>query len=542
MARRGDIASAPTLMLHKATVARDSVSRSARDLSSDVSPRAARRIQFVSMIMAIGGLAVMVGDRAGRDRLSEFLNAPEAVSDAIAIGTSLVVFALARWSRLRLSTLVGIALSYEVVASAAISVDQFWELWAGMTPTSEQIDATGLGWVAVWIVVFAVVVPVRPSKALVASIASAATVPIVVGLSIFAGRTPSVPAGAFVAAFVMPYLISAFTAYVAAQIIYRLGRQVREAQALGSYQLERCLGRGGMGEVWLARHHMLARPAAIKLIRLDVLAADGDINASLARFEREAAVTASLESPHTVQLFDFGSTEDGTLYYAMEHLKGIDLFTLVRRFGPVPQERAVFILRQVCDSLAEAHGRGLIHRDIKPSNIFVGRYGGKQDFAKVLDFGLVKQQARADEVSASLTQAGTIVGTPAFMAPEAALTEDVDALVDIYALGCVAFWLVVGGMVFEERSPMAMLLAHINRPPPSVLERAPGPISPELAQLIEACLAKQPEDRPRGAEALARALEAIDLPHEWTEVRAKHWWDEADQTLLSADTEPEAVE
>ncbi len=202
-----------------------------------------------------------------------------------------------------------------------------------------------------------------------------------------------------------------------------LGRRLRAAQELGSYQLVELLGRGGMGEVWRAQHRLLARSAAIKLVRPEVLGASGRAEGKilmLRRFEREAQATAALSSPHTIRVFDFGVTRDGTFYYVMELLAGRDLESLVREFGPVPADRAVYLLRQVCHSLADAHARGLVHRDIKPANIYVCRMGLEYDFVKVLDFGLVKfnDQRRAGAQETLLTASHTTTGTPAFMAPE----------------------------------------------------------------------------------------------------------------------------
>jgi serine/threonine protein kinase len=178
-------------------------------------------------------------------------------------------------------------------------------------------------------------------------------------------------------------------AYIGARVVYGLGREIAAARELGSYSLEERLGEGGMGEVWRARHRMLARPAAIKLIRPSLISPERAAELQK-RFENEAQVISQLRSPHTVELFDFGVAEQGTFYYVMELLDGLDVDALVRRFGPVPAERAVFLLRQVCHSLAEAEARGLVHRDIKPANIFLCRYGEDHDFVKVLDFGLAK--------------------------------------------------------------------------------------------------------------------------------------------------------
>ena len=211
--------------------------------------------------------------------------------------------------------------------------------------------------------------------------------------------TPLAPAYVFLICW--PTYASAFVAVVPARVLQRLGRRLREAQDLGSYQLIERLGTGGMGEVWRAEHRLLARDAAIKLVRPEVLGArdENEARVTLKRFEREAQATAALSSPHTIQVFDFGITEDGTFYYVMELLNGRDLESLVREFGPLPPNRVIYLLRQVCHSLADAHARGLVHRDIKPANIYVCRMGLEYDFAKVLDFGLVKMQARAGRTS-----------------------------------------------------------------------------------------------------------------------------------------------
>ena len=222
-------------------------------------------------------------------------------------------------------------------------------------------------------------------------------------------------------------------AYISARVVYGLGREVAAARRAGSYQLEELLGEGGMGEVWRARHRMLARPAAIKLIKQD---ADGGTDRRTAtdvvqRFEREAQAIASLRSPHTVELFDFGIADDGAFYFAMELLDGLDANALVRRFGPIPAERAIHLLSQVCHSLSEAHSRGLVHRDMKPANVFVCRYGEELDFVKVLDFGIVKE-LQGESGDAGLTNADAIQGTPAFLAPEQALgATDLDGRCDI---------------------------------------------------------------------------------------------------------------
>src|SRR6476646_5627862 len=254
-------------------------------------------------------------------------------------------------------------------------------------------------------------------------------------------------------------------ATIASRVLYGLRRQVAEASELGQYLLEEKIGGGGMGEVWRARHRLLIRPAAIKLIRQRALGAmSGDPELLVRRFEREARATAALTSPHTVQLYDFGVAEDGRLYYVMELLDGLDLDTLVRQHGPLPAERVVHLLRQVCSSLQDAHGNGLVHRDIKPANVVVSRAGTTFDFVKVLDFGLVKldtARRAEDDAVEKLSTEGSTSGTPAFMAPEVVLGDAVtDHRVDLYALGCVAYWLLTGKMVFEGENAVQVMLHH----------------------------------------------------------------------------------
>ena len=252
-------------------------------------------------------------------------------------------------------------------------------------------------------------------------------------------------------AFGFPYMLVVIMAYVGARVVYTLGTEVTRARELGSYRLENRLGQGGMGEVWRASHRLLARPAAIKLIRSTVAGGAGGISDDMRRrFEREAQVIARLRSPHTVTLFDFGVTEEGSFYYVMELLEGVDADTLIKRFGPIPAERVVHILRQMCHSLSEADSCGLVHRDIKPANIFLCRYGEDHDFVKVLDFGIAKAvHETSSEAQTAITIPNLIQGTPAFIAPEQALgSADVDTRADIYSTGCVAYWLLTGQLVF----------------------------------------------------------------------------------------------
>ena len=249
----------------------------------------------------------------------------------------------------------------------------------------------------------------------------------------------------------------------------------------------------------------------------------GGAQVAVARFRREAEAAANLRSPHTVELYDFGVTEDGTLYFVMELLDGMDLESLVRREGPLPGKRVIHILRQVCESLEEAHAAGLVHRDIKPANIHVGRLGLRHDFVKVLDFGLVKSVAAPTNGDSMATAAGLTPGTPAYMAPEMALGEAVDGRADIYALGCVAYYLLTGRLVFEAGSGFQMIAKHIQEPPIPPSRRSEVDINPELERVVLACLAKKPDDRPQGAAELDRMLGEIEIAP-WSEEDATRWW------------------
>jgi len=288
-----------------------------------------------------------------------------------------------------------------------------------------------------------------------------------------------------------------------------------------SYDLRQRLAAGSMGEVWLARHRTLGRDVALKRIK------PGEIDAEdTQRFEREARVLSTLTSPHTIEVFDFGVMPSGELFYAMELLDGIDLQTAVSRYGAFPPERVVDLLSQACASLKEAHDQGLVHRDVKPANLMTCHYGGEHDFLKVLDFGLVKKpDARRSE--AGITRPAAILGTAAYLAPESVNgSKFVDGRADLYALGAVGFWLLTGRLLFEHDSAMAMIRAHISEPPPRSSLYSSFAVPPELDELIHACLAKDPNDRPASAGVLRGRLEQVPLARRWDQERAAAWWSE----------------
>jgi serine/threonine-protein kinase len=446
---------------------------------------------------------------------------------AISIVLALALAVLCGSPRISDRVLLNIGLVFEVVVSFGIAAAEYSEFYAPIQVAPGDFGGVGLSWVSVWILLFTVVVPSRPRIALLAALASASSVPITFANTL--ARTEElafVPTPSeFFVAFVLQYLLVVLMAYVGARVVYKLGTDISRAQEMGSYRLTRLLGRGGMGEVWMGRHRMLARPAAIKIVDPAILGgADLDVRQTMiGRFEREAQATAAMRSPHTVELFDYGVTEDETFYYVMEFLDGYDLDTLITRFGPIPAERAIHLLKQICHSLAEAHEADLIHRDIKPANVYACRYGREVDFVKVLDFGLVKTEPGPEDPK--LTAQEVVGGTPAHMAPEQVLEAgSVDGRTDLYAVGCVAYWLVTGHLVFENESMVLMIADHARTEPTPPSERTELEIPESLEKVILWCLAKDPGKRPQTADELNAALDACTVPNPWTQERAQAWW------------------
>jgi serine/threonine-protein kinase len=371
--------------------------------------------------------------------------------------------------------------------------------------------------ICILILTFPLLIPGHPTAVFRGSLVAASACLLVYGVAMLAGSS-IVSDPVVMLSRVLPPFACAAMAVLPARLLYRLHADVKRAQRLGSYELVAPIGAGGMGEVWRARHRMLARPAAVKLIRPRSTGNQRYRD----RFEREAQATATLESPHTVQLYDFGIAEDGSFYYVMELLKGIDAHALVSRFGPVPQERAVFLLRQACDSLDDAHRMGLVHRDIKPSNLFISSRGRHRDFVKILDFGLVKFDLRSADAQA--TTVGQLIGTPAFMPPEVVDGRvEVGPPADIYSLGCVAYWLLTGKLVFGGETTMAMAVAHVSKSPVPPSYRCEADVAGELDDLVMRCLDKDPPARPTAVE-LDRGLAACRVGQHWDETRAEEWW------------------
>ncbi|HEU0106343.1 MAG TPA: serine/threonine-protein kinase [Vicinamibacteria bacterium] len=493
-----------------------------RGMPPDLLREAGRRLELFSLVVAAAFAFALAINPIGRLAGWYALPRPRmhAGVSAVMILVSVMVAWTARKGLLTPVRLIDLGLVYEVIVAFGVAIGD------NLTPLSAERPLETISWLCVVIAMFPLVVPARPAKTILASLAAASTWPLAYAIGVRMGNPPA--AVTTVVLNSLENYLAAILALLASLVLGRLGAAVQKAREMGSYELVERIDSGGMGEVWRARHRMLARPAAIKLIRPDRLGVAGGRAAEnlVLRFEREAQATAALHSPHTVDLYDFGVTREGTFYYVMEILDGLDLESLVRRFGPVPAERAAHLLVHACDSLDDAHFAGLVHRDIKPANLYACRRGREHDFLKVLDFGLVKSSWADATSDPALSRESAIAGTPAYLAPELILGERaIDGRVDIYGLGCVAYWLVSGQRVFEGATSMELVLHHVQTPPVPPSRRAGIAVPSELEDLILTCLEKDPARRPTSARELARLLEATGLPGRWTPERAREWWD-----------------
>jgi tRNA A-37 threonylcarbamoyl transferase component Bud32 len=392
----------------------------------------------------------------------------------------------------------------------------------------------GVSWNAVWVAFVPIIIPCAPLKTLIKALMAASTTPLAIGLHAFTQGVP-MPGAVELFALVAPVYVSALLAFGGALYLSKIGGELEKARSIGRYELRALLGRGGMGEVWEARHRQLARPVAIKLVRPE-RAQDG---ISPARFEREAKATARLKSAHTVQLYDYGITERGELFYVMELLEGLDLEALVERFGPVAPARVAHVLRQATESLQEAHARGLVHRDIKPGNLHLGRYGIRHDHLKVLDFGLVKGLRELEDGAVAVTADEHITGTPAYLAPEVITGGPIDGRADLYALGCVAYFLLTGRRVFDETlGPLQVAVAHVTEDPEPPSRRGDVEVPRALEDLVLTLLEKDPVRRP-DAWTLEEMLDELDLGERWTQGDARRWWaDHAPECIRESEPPP----
>ncbi|MGE5277088.1 MAG: serine/threonine-protein kinase [Acidobacteriota bacterium] len=457
---------------------------------------------FLLMRLVLNTLAV----RGGRPPLEGF---PTAHLIATAILLILWILAGGRaisdrgLRRLDAAGTIGAALAYAMMVAAM--------------PVSWRPDQIVLLILNAVLLGRAALVPSEPRRTAWISIASVAALPMMTFLLFRRHPTPELPVGAMVTQATLWATFTAILATVISSVTFHLRRSIARARRLGQYTLLEKIGEGGMGVVYRAEHEMLRRPTAIKLLPPQSAGEE-----SLKRFEREAQLTARLTSPHTVSIYDYGRTPEGAFYYVMEYLHGLDLEHLVREAGPLPPGRVVHVLRQVCEALAEAHGVGLIHRDIKPANILLSEVGGIPDFAKVVDFGLVKDvRGPAD---ARLTHEDVVAGTPQYLAPETIRNgTSSDPRSDLYALGAVAYYLLTGTPVFEGR-PIEVIQSHLQKAPQPPSARLGRPLPAKLERLVLECLEKDPSLRPESADALADRLAACNDVEPWNPELARRWW------------------
>ena len=503
---------------------RETPRSASRELPSDILGEASSRLGTFSLIV---GVLWTIGTTLGRIVEESMMQTQDPtgfhleVTDGIAfvsIVLSFALFAYTRRSRREPQFVLDLGLGYMILMAAALGLMFHWH------GGPREALYPQLSWGGVMLVMFAAILPTSTPKLVLAGLVAVAMNP--VGMLVSRARG-ACDICTLPNALLMHYpdFLLIGVAVVITRVVTKLGRKVGRARDMGSYELTELLGRGGMGEVYKARHRMLARPAAIKLIRPETLGGADDESSKIAvkRFYREAEAAASLRSPHTVEIYDFGVAENQTLYFVMELLDGMDLESVVANEGPLAPQRVIRILLQACESLEEAHRLGLVHRDIKPANIHIGRMGMRTDFVKVLDFGLVKPFTQRNQESSLATVAGQTPGTPAYMAPEMALGEGVDGRADIYALGCVAYFLLTGHLVFEATTSLQMIARHLQTVPTPPSERIDRPIPKRLDEVVLSCLAKDPRQRPQSAAALARELAAIDAPSAG-QLEARQWW------------------
>jgi len=495
------------------------VSASTASLPKDLKEAAVSRLAFaatVAMILAAIAMAASffrqpnIGARMGMERPVWLIPL------WLVCSLAMLVVARSRWLELEAKLSAGTA--YLIAVCAGFS------FFRHSLPYLAEDVLRGFSPVTLAILFYATVVPMPPRKMALAGTLAALTDPIVLCLTIAAGNPAPQPS-----MWLWLFLHNAVAvgmAVAAARVVFGLGQIVRKARQMGSYRLVERLGAGGMGEVWRAEHATLARPAAVKIMGRSAFGASSPeaLGEAVHRFEQEAQATARLSSPHTIDLYDYGVGDDGTFFYAMELLEGMDLEALLAQTGPMEPARVVHLLLGVCHSLRDAHQSGVVHRDIKPANIYVCRKGGEFDFVKVLDFGLARR-VDTGGAEARLTLAGELLGTPSYMSPEAISGQEVDGRTDLYSLGCVAYRMLTGHEVFEERGVMQVLAAHLQTTPRDVRELVAGVPDP-LADSVMGCLAKAPSERPSGSASLMRQLEATGLAARWTPERAQEWWAE----------------
>ncbi|WP_291984049.1 serine/threonine-protein kinase [Luteitalea sp.] len=493
------------------------------DHDTQLSPRlitqASRRLCWVSLLAAVTTVLTFAFQRVVQP---EVIPVQQDPVNALAMLANVLgaagLIALQQYRVVPPATILQLGMVFELIVAFYISTIET------SLPFDPNAVVRGGSNLAIWIVIVGFLVPNTPVITLTVALLAATTWPVAYFINVSRLDLTPLPLNRLFAWTFVNYL-AALWAFFIARRMHGMEVAAQKAQDLGSYHLESLIGRGGMGEVWRARHKMLAREAAIKIIRPELVegASARQADVAVRRFEREARVTADLQSPHTVYLYDFGTSREGHFYFVMELLDGVSLQKLVQTFGPQPGSRVIHLMRQVCLSLEEAHARGLVHRDLKPSNIMACKVALQHDFVKVLDFGLVKPTQAEDFTH--LTVEGVSAGTPGYIAPEIAMGEErIDGRADLYTLGCVAYYLLTGSLVFTETSPTAMAVAHVQKAPVPPSERTELPIAPDLEAVVLRCLAKAPADRPASARALIRLLDACVDAKQWCSEDAEAWW------------------
>ena len=506
-------------------ISSDAAIQNPRPFASKLPPqileRAADGLCWMSLISAVSSVALTMINHLLQPEVAAAWDRPVLRLAMLAVFFLSVGFIVVqRQGWLSKARLLDVGMLFQIVIAFACG------LFEGAAYKDPNAVVFGHSGIAVWMILCGRLMPNAPLKAAFTGAMCVLMWPLAywVDLQIF-GYQP-MPASRM-AVWVLPLVILAIWMYVLNNNILSYYVQQQRADDLGSYVLTSPIGRGGMGEVWRAKHKTLARDAAVKLIRPEMLSSSTGRQELVMkrRFQREAQVTASLRSPHTVALYDYGQSKDGAFYYVMELLDGIDLQTMVERFGPMDPARVVRVLYQVAHSLEEAHRDGLVHRDIKPRNILIAKMGLEYDFAKVLDFGLVKSLNEDDPERTLATMDGATTGTPAYLSPEAALGRPVDARSDLYSLGCTAYFLLTGRMVFEEPSPTSFAIAHVQKTPRPMQERSELPVPAGLEAIVMELLAKDPAARIPSARELARRLRALRDVDDWSPEQAERWWE-----------------
>lgn len=494
----------------------------ASKIPAKILDRAVSGLFWVTIFTAVTSVVLNISEEVLQPEFAKALSNPVLrIVTLFILFFSVGLIVVQRKGWLRKERLLDLGLLFQVVIAFACGL---FEASAYSQPNALVIGHSGI---AVWMLLCGLLMPQAPLRAAMSAILCVLMWPLAYWVDLQLFGYPRMPLNRLLA-WEVPLVVVGVWMYILNYRVLRFHCSQQRIEDIGSYVLDSQLGYGGMGEVWKAKHKMLARDAAVKLIRPEVLQGSTGRQEALLlkRFEREAQVTASLNSPHTVALYDFGKAKDGSFYYVMELLEGMDLQTMVDKFGPLEPSRVVHVLSQACQSLEEAHRAGLIHRDIKPRNLLLCKLGLQYDFTKVLDFGLVKSLRQEDQEDSLVTMEGMTTGTPAYMPPEIALANRaIDGRADLYSLGCVAYFLLTGRLVFEETSPTAFAIAHVQTPPLPMSQRSELPIPAGLEEIVAQLLEKDPLNRIQTAQELGRRLRKLkDIPV-WCPDRAAQWWE-----------------